>query len=119
VRSAGAWWIAYDSVYLGYFPDSHWDGRFTRGGLTQWFGEVASPKDVTPCSTMGNGLTGEKGLAARLGSITFLNGPELAPIVWETKKDYYSAAWTLEKSVHTVRYGGPGAPKATKDNPGC
>jgi hypothetical protein len=108
-HSDGAWWIAYDSEWIGYFPDSEWEGRFTKGGRSQWFGEVASPKGVLPCSTMGNGLLGYKGKAARLGSITLTGGPEVKPEIWATNSAYYSVGWSLPDTYHTFRYGGPGA----------
>ena len=38
----GAWWIAYDSEWVGYFPGALWDDKYTQSGLIQWFGEVAA-----------------------------------------------------------------------------
>ena len=49
-----AWWIVYDTEWIGYFPDDLWDGNYTRSGLQQFFGEVAA-SSTKPCTDMGNG----------------------------------------------------------------
>jgi hypothetical protein len=100
----GAWWIAYDSEWIGYFPDSLWDGDFTRSGLIQWFGEVAA-SSAEPCTQMGNGLEAENLSAARIGSISLLNGPDTV-IQTKAQSKYYTA---VKASDRTMRYGGPGA----------
>jgi hypothetical protein len=114
VHENGGWWIAYDSDYIGHFPDSNWQGRFTKAGYTQWFGEVASPTEV-PCSEMGSGLPVSKGAAARIGTIAMNNGPavEFEPV---QSSPYYGIR-KLKDADATFRYGGPGAPKATEAQP--
>jgi hypothetical protein len=114
VHSGTAWWIAYDSEWIGYFSDKNWGGKFTKGELTQWFGEVASPS-VDPCSEMGNGLSADKGNAARIGSITMTNGPAVK-FEPEARSPHYSAR-PVPDTEATFRYGGSGAPKATKEKP--
>jgi len=112
VHSGNAWWIAYDTEWIGFFPDKNWGGRFTKGELTQWFGEVASPS-LNPCSEMGNGLPVSKGKAARIGSITMVNGPTVKfdPLA-------RSPHYTIRRMADdTFRFGGAGAPKATEENP--
>jgi hypothetical protein len=111
-HSGNAWWIAYDSEWIGYFSDKNWSGKYTKAGVTQWFGEVASATEV-PCSEMGNGLSADKGNAARIGSITMTNGPavQFEPTA---RSKYYSVN---AKSSETFRYGGPGGLKATEENP--
>ncbi|MEV4637782.1 neprosin family prolyl endopeptidase [Actinoplanes sp. NPDC049548] len=103
-HSGNVWWIAYDSEWIGYFPDRLWNGTYTRGGLTQWFGEVAAASS-TPCTDMGNGLPASDGLAARVGSISMTNGPEPRATVRATS-DLYSA---VSLSDRTFRFGGAGA----------
>ena len=49
-----AWWIAYDSEWIGYFPGNLWDDKYTESGLIQWFGEVAA-SSLKPCTEMGTG----------------------------------------------------------------
>jgi hypothetical protein len=114
LHSGNAWWIAYDSEYIGYFSDKNWGGRFTKTELTQWFGEVASPT-LNPCSEMGNGLSADRGLAARIGSITLTNGPTVQ-FTPDARSPHYSAR-PVPDTEATFRYGGAGAPKATKDQP--
>jgi hypothetical protein len=104
----GAWWIAFDSEFVGYFPEKLWTEQgvasFSRTGLVQAFGEVASTVE-RPCSQMGNGLPGTDSGAALMGSVTFLNGPPYALNIRSTT-DFYTVN---PLSVRTFRYGGPGA----------
>jgi hypothetical protein len=107
----GAWWIAYDSEWIGYFPGELWGGRYTQSGLIQWFGEVAA-STTTPCTDMGTGASAFDSSAARAGSISLLNGPlpsisvrASGPIVEETGKPVYEAN---RLSDRTFRYGGGG-----------
>ncbi|GAA3336585.1 hypothetical protein GCM10020358_09620 [Amorphoplanes nipponensis] len=137
IQHAGnAWWIAYDSEWIGYFPDSNWEGRYTKGGVIQWFGEVASPS-LTPCTQMGNGKPAATGTAARIGSISMTNGPlvsfdvdprpkykvdlqnPLPPVFPDKPDDPTWSPWTGLKVGDlgtTFRYGGPVYPlKDPKD----
>jgi neprosin-like protein len=99
-----AWWIAYDSEWIGYFPAELWDGKFTRSGLIQWFGEVAA-SSTKPCTQMGTGIAASEPGAARFGSVTLLEA--LAPSIEVTQNyDFYGA---LRLSDRTFRFGGPGA----------
>ncbi|MEV6347041.1 neprosin family prolyl endopeptidase [Actinoplanes sp. NPDC051851] len=101
----GAWWIAYDSEWVGYFPDSLWEGiTFQKSGIVQVFGEVAA-SSATPCTQMGNGLSGEDTSSAKVGSVTYLNGPTV-DIAVRTTSEYYTP---VSLSTRTYRYGGPGA----------
>jgi hypothetical protein len=97
----GAWWIAYDSEWVGFFPDDLWQGRFTSSGLVQWFGEVASP-NARPCSEMGNGEPAAEKTAARIGTISLLDGPE-ASISLKAESGYFTA---VRASDRTMRFGG-------------
>ncbi|MEU4559325.1 neprosin family prolyl endopeptidase [Actinoplanes sp. NPDC023936] len=100
----GAWWVAFDSEWVGYFPGKIWDDEFTRTGLVQVFGEVAAatPK---PCTEMGNGRSAENSAAARVGSVSYLNGPAVAMNIRATSEVYAVSKLTSR----TFRYGGPGA----------
>ncbi|MFI1995809.1 neprosin family prolyl endopeptidase [Actinoplanes sp. NPDC020271] len=100
-----AWWVAYDTEWVGYFPVKLWgDVSFTKTGLVQVFGEVAASSD-SPCTEMGNGKTSDDSTSARIGSVAYLNGPDPSVIVRSTSK-YYLVA---QLSPRTFRYGGPGA----------
>jgi hypothetical protein len=103
------WWIAYDTEWIGYFPDDLWDGKYTRSGLQQFFGEVAAGS-TSPCTQMGNGVDATKDTAARFGSITQLNGPDANVALKTLTPDPkipspYSA---VALSGRTFRFGGGG-----------
>lgn len=105
-HSGGNWWIAYNSEWIGYFPDALWDGAYTRAGFVQWFGEVASSTAV-PCTAMGNGLLPSDPDAARIGSISMTNGPDAKVTLQPTTPHptWYDVKWVTDK---TFRFGGPG-----------
>ncbi|MEV0896668.1 neprosin family prolyl endopeptidase [Actinoplanes sp. NPDC049802] len=101
----GAWWIAYDTEWVGYFPSTLWpDADFSKTGLVQVFGEVAAAT-AAPCTQMGNGKAGNDTTAARVGSLTYLNGPTVDMHIRSTS-DLYAVT---RLSARTFRYGGPGA----------
>ncbi|WP_239175387.1 neprosin family prolyl endopeptidase [Actinoplanes cyaneus] len=99
-----AWWVAFDTEWVGYFPAKLWgDIEFTKTGLVQVFGEVAA-SSANPCTEMGNGKKSNDKTSARIGSVAYLNGPDPSVTVRSTS-DYY----TVEQlSPRTFRYGGPG-----------
>jgi len=103
-RNKGAWWIAYDTEWIGSFPDSAWEGKFTQGGLVQVFGEVASPTK-TSCSEMGNGDVPSSGNATKISNTAFVNGPLVKLEVGSTAEQYETA----QSTDRTFRYGGPPA----------
>ena len=103
---AGNWWVAFDSEWIGYFPEALWNAKsvkFSRSGLVQIFGEVAAQTE-TPCTDMGNGQPPEKETAARVASISLLNGPTVAMFVRSTSDAYQ----VQPLSARTFRFGGPG-----------
>jgi hypothetical protein len=116
-----AWWIAYDSEWVGYFPASLWTVDFSKSELVQFFGEVASPS-AKPCSDMGNGVEplikeAEKEpvadpKAAKIGSVSYLNGPKVDLYVrpegvHEKIEDRIYPPNKL--STRTFSFSGPGA----------
>ncbi|WP_430781164.1 neprosin family prolyl endopeptidase [Actinoplanes sp. G11-F43] len=102
---SGAWWIAYDTEWVGYYPDKLWStSGFTKSGNVQIFGEVAAAS-LKPCTQMGNGRTPDDTTAARVSSVTYLNGPTVDMAVRSTS-DVYPVS---KLSTRTFRYGGPGA----------
>jgi hypothetical protein len=101
---SGSWWIMYDNQWVGYFPDSLWQGRFTKTGLTQWFGEVAAGSPA-PCSEMGTGVPAAAAGAAEIRGIGFIAGPAVQ-IASGASSSYYTVS---QSSSNAYRYGGPGA----------
>jgi hypothetical protein len=97
-----AWWIAYDTEWIGMFPDENWNGDFTRSGLVQFFGEVAA-STPTSCTQMGTGALPDTAGAARFSSVVYVDGP---PVVLNVKPsaDLFG---TARVSDRTFRYGGP------------
>ncbi|MEV6490420.1 neprosin family prolyl endopeptidase [Actinoplanes sp. NPDC051633] len=113
VHSGTAWWISYDSEWIGYFPDGLWGNKYKKAGLAQWFGEVAS-RNPTPCSEMGTGKPAKDDGAARFGTISLVNGPPLSLSMdasgWDDdKQEALPGTYTHEYlGDRTFRYGGPG-----------
>lgn len=110
-----AWWVAYDSVWIGYFDNTLWKNRYTKGGLVQWFGEVASTK-YEPCTDMGNGTLAGKETANRFNSLSLINGPKVAYTL-ESKSPHPDPDPDPKKppvyptdfySDRTFKFGGPG-----------
>ncbi|TCO54879.1 neprosin family prolyl endopeptidase [Actinocrispum wychmicini] len=101
----GNWWLGYNNTWFGYFPDSLWNGTYTKVGLTQWFGEVAA-NSASPCTDMGNGLFASSVSAATISGIGFFNGPAVNFSANATNP----ALYTVNKTDSTtMRFGGPGA----------
>jgi hypothetical protein len=104
-----AWWIAYASEWVGYFPAELWDQKYTESGLIQWFGEVAA-SSVKPCTDMGTGQSALLTGAARVGSISLINGPDENIRVRASSPDGVDPVYDSEQlSNRTFRFGGPGA----------
>lgn len=104
--SGGAWWIAYDTEWVGYFPASLWSDAgvtFTQAGFMQVFGEVAAAS-TTPCTAMGNGITPDQSTSAFFASVNYINGPTVSLNIRSTTSVYAVNAL----STRTFRYGGPG-----------
>lgn len=102
----GNWWVGYNGVFFGYYPDSLWGGAFTKVGLAQWFGEVAA-NSATPCTDMGNGQFASSPSSSAAVAIGFIGGPAASiNLNTTTNPSLYSAAVTGSNSVH---FGGPGA----------
>jgi len=103
----GAWWIAFDSEWIGYYPEQIWNDqgvKFGKSGFLQVFGEVAASSEE-PCTEMGNGQAPDSDTAARVASIAFLNGPTISMNVRSTTDVYAVKPLT----PRTFRYGGAGA----------
>jgi hypothetical protein len=114
-----AWWVAYDTEWIGYFPEKNWNDagvKFNRSGFVQVFGEVAASREV-PCGTaMGNGTGPEKDTAARFSSVGYVDGPA-ADLWMRPTSSFYKVVLAKDTSVdppvdskRSFRYGGPAYP---------
>jgi hypothetical protein len=111
----GAWWVAYDTTWVGYFPDKDWSSQgvdFTQGGYFQAWGEVAAATAKT-CTQMGSGadptIKTQVDQAARIGSITYVNNPATPNLFMRSSSSLYGMGPVTAK---TFRFGGdPCAPK--------
>lgn len=102
----GDWWITYDGQDLGYYPGSLWGGRYTRFGLVQTFGEVASHISPT-CVDMGNGKLGTVPQSSWIDDYR-LSGTTASPALTEysTSSDLYVEGFTTPTSFHLGGRGG-------------
>ena len=103
----GRWWITVGFSIVGYFPDSLWDGNFTKPGYVQVFGEVAG-NDPTPCTDMGTGVFPTSTTGALINQVNLLPlpGPAVNLTAQTSTPDYYK---TIKTGPRSLRYGGPGA----------
>ena len=100
------WEVSVDRTLVGYYPDSEWQGRYTRAGLIQAFGEVAS-NNAPPCDDMGTGKYAASPASSRVRDFTLLDSTtpvQLSYLV--TSPEWYSLA---DAGPSSYRLGGPGA----------
>lgn len=106
------WVLTYNGTELGYFPESIWGGTFTKVGMVQAFGEVASSSATKPQTQMGNDSLGTSSKSAYISDFDLINSnshPTLwysdvqAPAVY--KIGLYNNTCTTSCTMH---YGGPG-----------
>jgi hypothetical protein len=130
--SGGCWWLAYDTTWVGCYPDALWSSTangippsnspavtFTSTGYYQMFGEVAdatsgSVPASTECTDMGNGVLGTATTAPLSsswgsGALVTSGGTVNANMSIGTAAypTYWNSAITAAGRTH--RYGGPGA----------
>lgn len=110
--ASSKWILTYDGTELGYFPESLWGGTFTKIGLVQTFGEVASSSATTPDTQMGNGVLGSKPKSAIISNFNLIGtkntrildySADQAPAVYAIGN--YKASCKLSCSMS---FGGPG-----------
>ncbi len=107
----GNWWAWFDNQWMGYFPGSEWDGKYSKSSLIQWFGEVSSANGIPPKTDMGNGKLPSAQDAASM--VTLCDVDAKAWVCWY--RDKQSLSRTVPKyydisrvAFGATRYGGPG-----------
>lgn len=99
------WELSLDGIMFGYFPDALWQGRYTRLGLVQAFGEVASTT-APACDDMGTGKFADSAASSRITGFRLLDSATpvgLSMLV--TSPGLYDDAAVTPSSF---RLGGPG-----------
>ncbi len=107
----GNWWSWFDNQWMGYFPGSEWNGKYTKTSLIQWFGEVASANGIPPKTDMGDGQLPASTSAASMSTLCDVDAK--AWVCWyrdqqslsRTVPNYYDIS---RVSFGGTRYGGPG-----------
>lgn len=122
VAGAGVWWVWYDTDWLGYYPESDWNGAtFNKTDLVQMFGEIVVNDDTAvttdvKCSDMGSGAWAATGTtqvpnAARIAGATYVGPTTAEPPAMSTFQTD-GARWTVNMPAGTTRsvyFGGPGS----------
>ena len=128
-HTGNAWWLSYDNVWMGYYPDSLWTGTTMGGagatpavtfqniGYYQVFGEVAyngatTQPASTACGDMGNGALGSSTspLPARWSAVNMLQSGTTVPATLTSMGNANPTYWYgYAITAQTWRYGGPGA----------
>jgi Neprosin len=121
-----AWWVGFNGVWVGNFPDSLWTNSTPSGpsvtfntvGYYQVFGEIAragTPAPSTICTDMGNGILGTvttsplpdkwSNTMLRTSTGTLVDASLTAPSSYPNPT-YWAGSLITAK---TYRFGGPGA----------
>jgi hypothetical protein len=107
----GNWWAWFDNQWMGYFPGSEWEEKYTKTSLIQWFGEVSSANGIPPKTDMGNGDLPSIKAAASMATLCDVDAR--AWVCWY--RDQQSLSRTIAKYYDITRvgfgatsYGGPG-----------
>lgn len=101
----GQWQLSYNGTEIGYYPDSLWNGGYTKAGLIQAFGEVAWGASPV-CTAMGNGTYGHADGSATISDFALVNGAAAAGLsVAATDPSLYDSGAATATSF---RFGGPG-----------
>jgi neprosin-like protein len=107
----GNWWAWFDNQWLGYFPGTEWDGKYSRASLLQWFGEVASKNGVPPQTDMGNGALPAVTTAADMQTLCDVVAADW--VCWYRDQQALGSTVPADYDIGRVafgatRYGGPG-----------
>ena len=111
----GRWLVGYRGETLGYFPGSLWKGKFTKIGVAQAFGEVASSSKTSPHSEMGNGVSGAAAKSAAIRKFKLIGGASDGPAGYvddEAPSVYQIAPYdSVCITSCGMAFGGPGFPE--------
>lgn len=106
--SNNKWYVAYNGLFIGYFPDSLWSGAtggtFTGGNRIDFFGEVWS-NNLVDCTDMGDaGVNPVTASAGAYFTTTTVNGSSAVLSLFNSTP--YSSIMSPTTSTRSFRYGG-------------
>lgn len=100
------WWVQYNSLYVGYFPQSVYSGEtFVDMDGSQGFGEIAAYQ-VETCTDMGNGSLAAAGVGATVSNYG-VGGSTDTPDTDEWTS-VTQPTWWAQNGTTTIYIGGPG-----------
>ncbi len=102
------WWIAYNAIWIGVFPETLWASpTYTVSGLVQVFGEIASNATSAPCTDMGNGQL-SSGTGAVASAFDLINETPTGT-AWNNTSLTDATKWDVATPTTTsMEFGGPG-----------
>lgn len=106
------WWLAYNSSFLGVYPDTIWTGAsqtFTGASTVQAFGEVALGYDPSQ-TDMGSSLLATSTVGAQMASYGLFGTSPSTPAWTASVAPMQALRWNvaLTGAGQNFRYGGPG-----------
>jgi hypothetical protein len=106
------WWLAYNSSFLGVYPDTIWTGAgqtFTGASTVQAFGEVALGYDPSQ-TDMGSSLLATSTVGAQMASYGLFGTAPSTPAWTASVSGISPLRWNvaLTGAGQNFRYGGPG-----------
>lgn len=108
---AGDWWIWAGTQWIGYVPETFWEGHFTQGTLEANYGEVFD-SESDPTSQMGNGQAGASSGATSMTQSVVLINENVAETTGyhgrETNETLYSIGDIVAGRIW--HFGGSGVP---------
>jgi uncharacterized protein (TIGR03382 family) len=107
-----AWWVWYQSEWIGFFPVDLWEADFASAGLIQWFAEVAGTQQ--PSSEMGDGVL------AAMPNAAFMTNLQVESASGESEMALLSPSTVTDPGVYELSiteagfsFGGPGYGSST------
>jgi hypothetical protein len=113
----GNWWVWFKDAWVGYFPGSIWQGQFTSGDMSHYYGEVYSANNLNPPRTaMGSGVnpfvdwmsSADMVMMCQYSTTNDCRSLTTAN-VYMTNQNYYGAQFYYSApSWNKLIFGGPG-----------
>jgi hypothetical protein len=108
--TSGCWWIWAGTQWIGYVPESFWEGSFTHATSENDYGEVFD-NDETPTSQMGDGQYGASAGATSMTQIVaLLNENEAKTTGYHVSQSHgaFYSPGDVNEAKSEWHFGGPG-----------